>query len=143
MKKITFLFLLLTVSFSYAQVNLEDFEGAPPTLGLSNGMGSATIVADPESGGTHGQVLELITSAAGESWQQAELYLQGDSMDLTTDNIVSVDVYSDAPFVMLAKVANGATGPDSATSMAHPGGSVWVTLDFDFSAPEDGTAPAT
>jgi hypothetical protein len=142
MKKITLLLGLLFSSICFAQVVLEDFEGTAPTLGFSNGPGSATIVQDPAMGGTNGNVLQVVTGAASAPWQQAELTLQGDWLDLTTNKTVSVDVYSDTPFDMLARVQDG-TGPISATDASHTGADpvtglgTWQTLTFDFSVPKD------
>lgn len=147
MKKITLLFCLLTASLGFSQEILEDFEGTPPTLNFQNGPGSATIVTDPEPGGTNGNVLEVITGAASAPWQQAELTLQGDYMALTTTKTVSVDVFSDGPFDMLSRVtsgynpADGMPAADSAADASHPGGG-WATLTFDFSIPKDGLAVA-
>ncbi|OUR97605.1 hypothetical protein A9Q86_15425 [Flavobacteriales bacterium 33_180_T64] len=137
MKKITFFFLLLTVSFGYSQVVLEDFEGPAPALAFSNGPGSATIVADPEMGGTHGNVLEIITGAASAPWQQAELTLQGDYIDLSgVTKVVTVDVYSDTAFDMLARADGGIGGGPAATDASHTG-SGWEVLTFDFTIPRD------
>lgn len=140
MKKITFLLTFLISSACLAQVVLEDFEGTAPTLGFSNGPGSATIVADPAPNGTNGNVLEIVTAAGSAPWQQAELTFQGDWMDLTTSKIATVDVYSTTAFDMLAKVEQG-TGPVSATDASHTG-SGWETLSFDFSIPKDNTQAA-
>ena len=136
MKKITLFFFMIAVSLGYSQQVLEDFEGAAPVLGFSNGPGSATIVADPAAGGVNGNVLEVITGAASAPWQQAELTLQGDWLDLTTNKTVDVDVYSLTAFDMLGRVQDG-TGPVSATDASHTG-SGWETLTFDFNVPKDG-----
>lgn len=143
MKRITFLFCLLTASLGFSQVVLEDFEGAAPTLVFTNGPGSATIVADPLVGGTNGNVLEIITGAASAPWQQAELTMQGDYIALTATKTVSVDVYSDTAFDMLTRVStgydpvSGNPASDAATDASHPGGG-WATLTFDFNDPKDG-----
>lgn len=141
MKKITLLLLFLTVSLGYSQVVLENFETPLPgeALKVKDGM-AVNVVSDPEAMGTRGQVLQLITAAAGQPWQQAELYLQGEWIDLTSSKIVSVDVYSDPPLSFLARVTDG-TGPDGATAKNHPGGG-WQTIDFDFSLIYDGKGPA-
>ncbi len=136
MKKITLLLTLLISSVCFAQVVLENFDGATaPTLGFANGPGSATIVPDPASGGTNGNVLEVVTGAASAPWQQAELTLQNDWMDLTTTKTVTVDVFSNTSFDMLARVSGG-TGPDSATDASHMG-TGWETLTFDFNIARD------
>ena len=139
MKKITFLLFFLTASLGFSQqVLLEDFEGAAPTITTANGLGSAAIATDPAMG-TNGNVLEIISSAAGDPWQQADMLLQNGDIDLTTDFTVTVDIYSANPINVLAKVDDGA--PASATDMVH-GGTGWETLVFDFSDPKDNTVAA-
>ncbi|MFT5846742.1 MAG: hypothetical protein ACJARX_001694 [Psychroserpens sp.] len=138
MKKITFLLLLLTVSFGYAQVVLEDFEGTTPTITLDGGLGSASVEPDPAMG-ANANVLEIVAAAAGDPWQQANLLMQNNNLDLTVDPIVTVDVYSSSPINILAKVDGG--GTPSATDSAH-GGTGWEVLAFDFSDPKDNTGAA-
>jgi hypothetical protein len=60
----------------------------------------------------------------------------------TANKVVTVDVYSDAAFSMLAKVVDGTSGPESAAEAGHTG-SGWETLNFDFSAPKDNTPVAS
>ena len=125
---------------------LEDFETALPAAALAGDSGMATtpeVVADPATGGTNGDVLKIVTSAAGNGWQNAQLFLQGDLLDLTTDDkVVTVDVYSESAFMMLAKTATPSNGgAESATDASHTG-SGWETLTFDFSDPKDNTPVA-
>ena len=125
---------------------LDDFETALPAGALVGDSGMATtpeVVADPATGGTNGDVLKIVTSAAGNGWQNAQLFLQGDLLDLTTDDkVVTVDVYSESAFMMLAKTATPSNGgAESATDASHTG-SGWETLTFDFSDPKDNTPVA-
>ena len=125
---------------------LEDFETALPAGALVGDSGMATtpeVVADPATGGTNGDVLKIVTSAGGNGWQNAQLFLQGDLLDLTTDDkVVTVDVYSESAFMMLAKTATPSNGgAESATDASHTG-SGWETLTFDFSDPKDNTPVA-
>jgi hypothetical protein len=138
MKKITLLLVFLISSVCFAQVVLENFEGTSPTLAFANGPGTATIVSDPATGGTNGNVLEIVTAAGSAPWQQAELTFQGDWLNLeaATTRIVTVDVYSTTSFDMLARVQDGTGGP-SATDASHTG-SGWESLSFDFTNPKDG-----
>ena len=138
MKKITLLFAILTMSFSFSQIIIEDFEGAAPTITPTGGLGSASITTDPVMG-TNGNVLQIVSAAAGDPWQQADLLTQNDQIELTTDKTVSVDVYSSSAINVLAKVDVG--GAPSATDALH-GGTGWETLVFDFSAPKDNTGAA-
>jgi hypothetical protein len=125
---------------------LEDFETALPAAALAGDSGMATtpeVVADPATGGTNGDVLKIVTSAGGNGWQNAQLFFQGDLLDLTTDDkVVTVDVYSESAFMMLAKTATPSNGgAESATDASHTG-SGWETLTFDFSDPKDNTPVA-
>ena len=147
MKKITFLLTFLVISFGYSQTVLENFETTLAAGSLVGDSGMATtpeVVADPATGGTNGNVLKIVTSADGNGWQNAQLFFQGADLDLTTANkIVTVDVYSESAFNMLAKTATGLNNPtvESATDASHSG-SGWETLSFDFSDPKDNTAAA-
>ncbi|WP_323788888.1 T9SS type A sorting domain-containing protein [Psychroserpens sp.] len=117
---------------------LEDFEGIDPPLAFVNGPGSATVLADPTGGSNNGDVLEIITAAASAPWQQAELTLQDDMLDLSTANkTVFVEWYSMTPFDALIRASAPISGADSAAQAIHPGGG-WATLEFDFNSPQDG-----
>ncbi len=154
MKKITFLLCLLITSLGFSQVVIEDFEGAAPPLRVENvpampneGGTLAAIVADPVA--VNGDVLEFITDSAGVPWQQAELTLQNNYIDLRTSNDIDVDVYSVAPVDVLIKLVGGVDPAnnfdpvaDTAADAIHPGGG-WVTLTFDFDDPQDGQADAS
>ena len=127
---------------------LEDFETALPAGALVGDAGMATtpeVVADPATGGTNGNVLKIVTSTgtSANPWQNAQLFFQGDHLDLTTeDKVVTVDVYSEVATSILAKVATPSNGgAESATDASH-GGTGWETLTFDFSDPKDGTPVA-
>ncbi len=141
MKKITLLFLsFLTLSFGYAQVNLEDFEGTVPTFNIFEGLSSGDIVSDPVNSANN--ALRLVTSASGQPWQGAEMFFTTNRIKLTTDKTASVKIYATEAFQILAKVEQGQSGaPNSATSAAH-GGTGWETLTFNFADSKDGTAAA-
>ena len=146
MKKITLLIILLLSFAGYSQSVLEDFETTLPAGALVGDSGMAStpeVVADPATGGTNGDVLKIVTSAGGNGWQNAQLFFQGDLLDLTTDDkVVTVDVYSESAFMMLAKTATPSNGgAESATDASHTG-SGWETLTFDFSDPKDNTPVA-
>ena len=144
MKKITLLFLLLTSFAGFSQTVLEDFETALPAGAIvADGTEAPTVVADPATNGTNGDVMKVITSTAGAAWQNAQLFFQEDDLDLTTsDKVVTIDVYSDVATSILAKVATPLNGTaESATDAAHTG-SGWETLTFDFSDPKDNTGVA-
>jgi hypothetical protein len=140
------------VSFSYSQVVLEDFEtplpgtalvyspenGAPTTTGTIEQKANPVPTGNPSA-----TALEIVTDAAGQPWQNGQLFMQaGKEIDLTgTTKTVSVLVYSTSPIDILAKVVDGpsgsgASGSEVATDASHSG-SGWETLTFDFSIPLD------
>jgi len=140
MKKITLLFALLITSVGFSQEIIEDFEGTPSIEGFE-GLGSATIADDPETSGTNGKTLKLVTSTTGNAWQGANVGLaSGTVLELTTDKTIKVDVYSTVAFGIMAKVSSG-TGPAAANTQAHTGNG-WETLTFTFTTGSDGTATA-
>jgi len=144
MKKITLLIILLLSFAGYSQSVLEDFETTLPAGAIvADGTEAPTVVADPAANGTNGDVMKIVTSTAGESWQNSQLFFQEESLDLTTtDKVVTVDVYSDVATSILAKTASGLNGEaESATDASH-GGTGWETLSFDFNDPKDNTAAA-
>ena len=83
-----------------------------------------------------------MTSAAGVQWQNAQVFLQDDYIHLMSSNkVVTADVYSTTAFNMLAKAVDavgGTLADESATDASH-GGTGWETLTFDFSNPKDNT----
>lgn len=117
---------------------IVNFETNLPTISLGGNLGSATVVADPGTGDNN-DVLQVVSAAAGDPWQSADLLLQGNTIDLTTDKTVTVEIYSTTPINILSKVITG--GPDSATDALH-GGAGWESLVFDFANPKDNTAAA-
>lgn len=140
MKKITFLLTFLIATVGYSQDLLQDFESGG--LGATFGsLASATVVADPASGGTNGMVAELITSTAGEVWQGVNINIS-QNVELTTQRTMTIDVYSTSAVSILVKVtASSDGGPDSSTEVSHTG-SGWETLTATFDSGRDGTAPA-
>jgi hypothetical protein len=107
MKKITLLFFLLTISLGYSQVAvvLENFSSGITTSNwkVDSGLGSATT----ETLSPNGLAGKITTStAAGANpWQNAQLYMQSNRINLSTANkVVTVAVYSTVTFDMLAKL---------------------------------------
>lgn len=142
---LTTLFMLAISFAGYAQQEVvQDFESSPPIAGFE-GLTSATIISDTSTAG-NGMILELVTSAAGNPWQGAEVILaDSSSLNLTSDITVSVDVWSNVAFSPMLKVetTGSATGsaPFSANTQSHTG-SGWETLTFTFNTGHDGTSTA-
>jgi hypothetical protein len=142
MKKITFLLCLLVGSVGFAQENLEDFEGMP-IFNPNNNVGAANVVADPLD--AMNTVGEIISSAAGDPWQNADLLMQDNLMDLSSDITISVDVYSTTSFTMLARIDDLAQNVPAGTATAdedYVAGSGWQTLTFTFNEAIDGQGVA-
>lgn len=146
MKRITFLLCFLIASLGFSQVNLVDFETLPPeALDAFEGLGSATVVANPDASTApydSALVGQLVVVEAGNPWQGANVIFQSNYIDVTTpaSQPVTVDVWADAPFTMLARLADvqGAGTFESAVGVAH-GGEGWETLTFVFNNPSDNT----
>lgn len=145
MKKITFLLtFLLTSMLGFAQqVLIQDFETASSyTFTGFEGLGSASIVTDPVSGGTRLNGLQLVSSSTGNPWQGAEVVLSTNKIKLISDKTVQVDVYATQAFNMLAKVELGSGAPNSAASQDYTTPNTWQTLTFTFTQSLDGTGVA-
>ena len=139
MKKITLLITLLISTLGFAQQEvIENFETpAAFTFAGFEGLGSATIVADPAAGGTRGNGLRLVSVSTGQPWQGAEVVLQTSKIRLTTDKTVKVDVYSTQAFSLFSKVEMG-TGPTSGASAAYTTPGAWQTLTLSYTTVLDG-----
>jgi hypothetical protein len=128
-----------------AAIIIEDFEGTPPQIAADNGLGSVSIVSDPVTDGTNSEVLKIVTSSSAVQWQNAQVFLQDDYIHLISSNkVVTAEVYSTTAFHMLAKVVDavgGTIADESATDDYHSG-SGWETLTFDFANPKDNTPVA-
>ena len=133
--------LLITMvlgTFLFSQEILQDFEAGG--LASSFGGSSASIVADPQVGGTRGMVAMLNTNT-GEVWQGINLVLKKD-VELIADKTMQIDVYSLSPFAIAPKVLGGLAGAPASTSEVVHTGSGWETLTITFDKNYDGTAPA-
>jgi len=121
---------------------LLDFETASQfTFAGFEGLASATVVADPVSGGTNGNGFRLQNQTSGNPWQGGEVVLSGNKrVRLTTNKTMKVDVYSTQAFNLLLKVELGAAASATAASYTTPG--QWQTLTFNFTVPMDGTGVA-
>lgn len=145
MKKITFLFLLLTFSIGYSQDLLLGFESSESggVAGDPFGNGPAPVV-ETGTGTNTSQVLKIVGNPAGEPWQGINLSLTS-LVNLTATQTMTMDVFSATPITFLVKVTGGNGGPAIvAAEASHPGGSVWQTVSFTFNTSLDGqAAPAT
>ena len=147
MKKITLILLLLTSFAGFSQTVIEDFETDLPASALTGDSGVAvSVVSDPETGGTHGQVLKVESSVTyvngdgntvnSQTYQNAQYIFQNGGIDMsTTEKILTIDVYSETATDVLAKLESGTGGASNSqvdTSTPHTGNG-WETLSFNFS----------
>ena len=139
MKKITLLLILLTGFAGFSQTVLEDFESTLPASALVEDLGTTvTVVPDPATSGTNGNVLKVVTStgAGSQPYQNAQYIFQNQGIDMsTTEKTLTIDVYSDVATDVLAKLESGIGGASDSqvdTSTPHTG-SGWETLSFNFS----------
>jgi hypothetical protein len=145
MKKITFLFLLLTFSIGYSQDLLLGFESSE-SGGINGGPfgdGPAPVI-ETGFGTNTSQVMKIVGNPAGQPWQGINLTLTS-LVNLTATQTMTMDVFSDTPITFLVKVTGGSGGPAQvAASATHTGGSTWQTVSFTFNSSLDGQpAPAS
>ncbi len=118
------------------------------TLGtnwIGDNVTSVAIVNDPAPGGTNGQVGRIITNANAVPWQNAQLLLNTNYLDLTNatgSKIVTLSVYSTVAIDYLFKVEDPLNGEANTQTAASHNGSGWQTLTFDFNLPaQNGPVP--
>jgi hypothetical protein len=122
---------------------IQDFETPVTYSNLAAFSGSSvSVVADPVSGTSNGQVLKGIQGPGGDIWQGVEFVQTAKKAKLTTNKTMTVDVYCSQAFNILAKVEQGGTAPISATGQAYTTPGQWQTLTFNFAVPMDNTAVA-
>ncbi|WP_353083193.1 T9SS type A sorting domain-containing protein [Flavobacterium sp.] len=127
---------------------IQNFENAASYTAVNGFQGaSASLVADPFTGGTNGQVFRGVqisgSAPAVQTYQGIEFQQTIKKAKLTTNKTMSVDVFCSQPFNVLAKVAQGGAGvPESATAQAYTTPGQWQTLTFNFAVPMDNTGVA-
>ncbi|MDB9733027.1 T9SS type A sorting domain-containing protein [Polaribacter sp.] len=140
MKKITLFIGLLMVSIGFsAQSVIQDFEAAG-SLGEPFGGAVSEVVADPEVGGTRGQVAKL-TAGGATIWQGANINIASNYF-LISDKTITMDVYSETAITFAPKAQGGVSNaPESVSSVDHAG-SGWETLTVTFDKTLDGKSVA-
>ncbi|MEH6535581.1 MAG: T9SS type A sorting domain-containing protein [Psychroserpens sp.] len=112
---------------------VEDFTN-PGEIYPFEGLAAANVTADPQDG--NNQVLELISTDAGQPWQGAGLI---NNIDLTNTKSMKIDVLADQAFDLLVKVEN--TPNDFAeTGVSYTNVGQWQTLTVSFDQPSNGEA---
>ena len=140
MKKITLFIGLLMVSIGFsAQSVIQDFEAAG-SLGDAFGGAASEVVADPEAGGTRGQVAKL-TAGGATIWQGANINIASNYF-LISDKTITMDVYSETAITFAPKAQGGVSNaPESVSSVDHAG-SGWETLTVTFNKTLDNKSVA-
>jgi hypothetical protein len=140
MKKITLFIGLLMVSIGFsAQSVIQDFEAAG-SLGDAFGGAASEVVADPEAGGTRGQVAKL-TAGGATNWQGANINIASNYF-LISDKTITMDVYSETAITFAPKAQGGVSNaPQSVSSVDHAG-SGWETLTVTFNKTLDSKSVA-
>ena len=111
---------------------LEDFSSHAPDA--FEGLGSATIVADPVTSG-NGDGLQLVTSASGQPWQGANIMLAaGSYANISTNKTFSMDVYSTTEIHLYAEIHDTAFGNSTQGNTQTHSGNGWETLIFTYPA---------
>ena len=103
-----------------------------------SGLTSVSIEDLPSDSPDHGNAGKMVSSASGQPWQNAQILLQDNYIDLTTNKVITLDVYSDNPQDFLLKMElslNG--GPNTEKSFSH-GGTGWESISVDFNSPNTG-----
>ncbi len=140
MKQLFTLILLLVAYISQAQVVLQDFsntsnKGAADVYGgFGGGQTTAnTAVADPDD--ANNTVRQFTVTAEGDEWKGIFMRPQTHYIDLTSNQTVSLKVYSSTAIHLRGIIQGAQSGQavidDAANTVAHTG-SGWETLSFTF-----------
>jgi len=150
MKKITLVLTLFAFTFSFAQTIPVNFDADITVGSKSDGIitpadanwfsdsGLTSVAVEDLAADTpdHGNAGKIVSSALGAKWQNAQLLMKDNYIDLTTNKIISLDVYSDNPQDFLLKMEqpkDGITG-NTEKSFSH-GGTGWESFSVDFNTP--------
>jgi len=150
MKKTTLLFLLLMVSIGYAQtipvtfatdiiVGAKDGVVTPSNANWfsDSGMSSVAVVDAPVDLAGHGKVGQINSSSTGAKWQNAQLLMSTNYIDLTTatgSKTISIDVYTTAPQDFLFKLEQSLNGGGNVEIPFSTNGLGWETIPVDFTS---------
>ena len=152
MKKITLLLTFLSASLGFSQTIPVDFQS-----GITIGAKTGTVISPADanwysdSGLTSTSVEDLasdtpdhvnagkmVSSSSGANWQNAQLLMTSNYMNLTTTKTVTLDVYSDNAQNFLLKLEQSkGGGANTEKSFSHQGNG-WETIVVDYSTPATG-----
>lgn len=143
MKKFTFLMSMLITALGYSQSIPVNFESGV-TVGVNwisdSGLGSVAIVADPVTSG-QGQVGQINGSSGGAAWQNAQLTLTDNYIDLTDatgSSTITFMHYSSVPGGGLLKLEQSLNGGGNVEKAFTTAGTGWELISVDLDTPDVG-----
>ncbi|TNJ42551.1 T9SS type A sorting domain-containing protein [Tamlana fucoidanivorans] len=143
MKKITFLLILAITSLSFSQNIPVDFE-SNITIGdnwkADSGLASVAVVDDPAASGK-GKVGQINASDAGQPWQNAQLRMTTNYIDLTDatgSSSITFDYYSTVAGGGLLKLEQSLNGGGNVERAFTTSGTGWESITVDLDNPDVG-----
>jgi len=124
---------MLSISITYGQALPFDFESGLTTSSFTDFDGGiATVIPNPQSSGinTSATVAQIVRNG-GEIWSGSKVIL-GSNLDFTTDNVMSMKVFTTAPIgtVVKLKVESGSGADERDVTTTVSG--AWEVLTWDF-----------
>lgn len=130
------LMMLLMASVGYAQSIPVTFDNDVTVGGnwkADSGLSSVSVIGDPTSS-EHGQVGVITSSASGLAWQNAQLLLNTNYIDLTTTKSITFDIYTTVAQDFLFKLEQSLNGGPNLEVPFSTAGTGWEQVSVDFGA---------
>ena len=153
MKKITLFITLIVFTLGFSQAIPVTFDTDITVGAKANGIltpvsanwfsdsGLTSVSVEDIASDTpdHGKAGKIISSASGAKWQNAQILLQNNYIDLRANKKITLDVYSDKAQNFLLKMEQSKEGTTGNTekSFSHTGAG-WESITVDFSTPNAG-----
>ncbi|MCU4162819.1 T9SS type A sorting domain-containing protein [Carboxylicivirga caseinilyticus] len=130
------LLVLLFNSTIFAQSIPVTFE-SDITVGdnwkADSGLSSVAVVDDPAGAG-HGKVGEITSSSSGLKWQNAQLQLITNYIDLTSTKTITFDIYTASAQDFLLKLEQSLNGGGNVEVPFSTNGGGWESVTVDFTS---------
>jgi hypothetical protein len=138
MKKLFTLFTISMLAFGMAQaqsipVTFESDIIVGENWKADSGLESVTVADDPTGSGK-GKVGVITSSSAGLKWQNAQLNLITNYLDLTSTKTITFDIYTDAAQEFLLKIEQSLNGGPNLEVPFSTAGTGWESITVDFTA---------
>jgi hypothetical protein len=142
LKKLVSIIFLLTVALGFSQNLKLGFETGE-TGALSGAFGNmANPVIETGTVTNTSKVLKIVCNTAGDVWQGSNFNLTN-TVTLTTNQTMTIDVLASGPMFFLVKVNGGVSGaPEAAAVVSYTGTNTWQTCSFTFNSVRDSKAAA-